>query len=117
MVANMYCYFLLHYMGTEKFIIRKMFEDEADQVFTLVKNGYNEFVKADITEEGTTDFFKTAEDFIYNTPVNHFILVALNENRITGMIDVRDNNHICLFFVNKDFNRIFGDKGRYELSR
>lgn len=81
-----------------------MFEEEANHVFELVKSGFDEFVKPDLTEEGTVEFFEASHSFIHERPDNHFIFVARLENEIIGMIDVRDNSHICLFFVPKEFH-------------
>ncbi len=81
-----------------------MLTEEASQVFKLVKAGFDEFVKPDLTVEGTTEFFQAANGYIFDRPNNHFIFVAYLENEIIGMIDVRDNHHICLFFVDKRFH-------------
>ncbi|MBF0432433.1 MAG: GNAT family N-acetyltransferase [Fibrobacteria bacterium] len=92
-------------MDNEKIDIRKMLVEEASQVFKIVKTGFDHFVKQDLTEEGTKEFFRAAQKFIYDRPDNHFIFVAHSENQIIGMIDIRDDNHICLFFVNKKFQK------------
>lgn len=83
--------------------IQEMNEKERDQVFELVKTGFNEFVKQDLSEDGETEFFRALREFVYTRPDNHFILVARIDDKVIGMIDVRDNNHICLFFVAKEF--------------
>jgi GNAT superfamily N-acetyltransferase len=92
-------------MNMGKITIREMLEKESSKVFELVKAGFDEFVKPDLTEEGTSEFFRAAQNFIFDKPNNHFIFVANFENAIIGMIDVRDNNHICLFFVDKKFQK------------
>ncbi|MGD9212693.1 MAG: GNAT family N-acetyltransferase [Desulfobacteraceae bacterium] len=92
-------------MKIKKIQIREMHTEDADQVFELVKAGFDEFVKPDLTEEGVTEFFRAVQEFIYTRPDNHFIMIARSENKIIGMIDVKDNNHICLFFVAKEFQR------------
>jgi GNAT superfamily N-acetyltransferase len=79
--------------------------DEEGGVFGLVKAGFDEFVLPDVTKEGAKEFFRAAREMIYERPAKHFILVAEAKNRIAGMIDVRNNKHICLFFVAKAFQR------------
>lgn len=81
-----------------------MLEQEENQVMELVTAGFNEFVQQDLTEEGKTEFFRAAHGFIHDRPNNHFIFIARLENAVIGMIDVRDNHHICLFFVDKKFH-------------
>jgi GNAT superfamily N-acetyltransferase len=87
----------------------KMRRGEEGEVFELVKAGFNEYVLPDVTEEGAQEFFRAAREMIYNRPARHFILVAESKSGITGMIDVRDDFHISLFFVKKAFqNRGIG---------
>lgn len=84
---------------------RKMQRGEESRVFELVKSGFDETVLPDVTEEGAKEFFRAAREMIYDQPSTHFILVADLEGAISGMTDVRDNNHICLFFVEKTARR------------
>ncbi len=91
-------------METKKIDIKEMLEKEKDEVFELVKTGFDEFVKQDLTDEGIKEFYRAARSFIHERPHNHFILVAYSEGRIIGMIDVRDYSHICLFFVSGEFH-------------
>jgi GNAT superfamily N-acetyltransferase len=86
-------------------LYREMRDSEKNQVSALVKSGFDKFVLSDVTEEGAEEFFRAAREMIYERPAGHFILVAEAKNRIAGMIDVRNNNHICLFFVAKAFQR------------
>jgi GNAT superfamily N-acetyltransferase len=76
-----------------------MRKGEEDRVFDLVKSGFDEFVLPDLTEEGAKEFFRAAREMIYDRPAGHVILVAQSSGNIVGMIDIRDNSHICLFFV------------------
>lgn len=87
----------------EKIIYRKIRTGEEDEVFNLVKSGFDEYVLSDLTEEGANEFFRAAREMIYDKPTAHFIMVAESKNGIIGMIDIRDNNHICLFFVAREF--------------
>ncbi len=86
-------------------IYRDMLDKDKDQVFALVKASFDEFVFPDVTEEGADEFFRAAREMIYDRPAGHFILVALCKGTLAGMIDVRSNDHICLFFVDRKFNR------------
>lgn len=83
----------------EKITYRKISPGDEDEVFALVKAGFDEYVRPDVTEEGADEFFRAAREMIYGKPASHFIIVAESKSGIAGMIDVRDYNHICLFFV------------------
>ena len=78
---------------------------EEKQVFDLVMAGFHEYVLPDMTEEGKIEFIRAAREFIYERPAAHFILVAESKNDIIGMIDIKGNNHICLFFIASEFHR------------
>lgn len=82
-----------------------MRQGEEDRVFDLVRSGFDEFVLPDLTEEGAKEFFRAAREMVYERPDGHFLLTSRSENDIVGMIDVRDNNHICLFFVARAYQR------------
>ena len=84
-------------------IYRKMRNGEEGRVFELVKAGFDEDVLPDVTEEGAKEFFRAAREIIHDRPMRHFILVSETKSHISGMIAVRDNRHICLFFVLKAF--------------
>lgn len=83
---------------------RKIRAGEEDEVFDLVKAGFDEYVSPDLTEEGINEFFRAAREMIYGKPTAHCIMVAESKNGIVGMIDIKDNNHICLFFIAKEFH-------------
>ncbi len=78
---------------------------EEVRVFDLVKSGFDEFVLPDLTEEGAKEFFRAAREMIYDRPAGHFLLIAKSSSNIVGVIDVRDNSHICLFFVARAYQQ------------
>jgi len=92
-------------MTMENIIYRKMLDDNSNQIFDLVKTSFDEYVRPDLTDEGTKEFFRAVHEMIFDKPVAHFIIVAEFANSIIGMIDIRDNNHVCLFYVAKEFHR------------
>jgi len=93
----------------ENIIYRKIRTGEEDEVFNLVKAGFDEYVLSDLAEEGANEFFRAAREMIYVKPAAHLIMVAESKSGIIGMIDIRDANHICLFFIVKKFqNRGIG---------
>lgn len=72
---------------------------DENKSFSIVEDGFYEFVKRDLTEEGTLEFFRATCEMIFEKPEGHFIFVAECDDDIIGMIDVREQGHVCLFFV------------------
>ena len=73
-----------------------------NEVIQLIKQTFLEFVAPDYDEAGIKNFFKFAED---EDLLKQLVLyAALHNNKITGILAVDDKlNHICLFFIDKDF--------------
>jgi GNAT superfamily N-acetyltransferase len=84
-------------------IIRMMRPGEEDEIHDLVAAVFNEFVGCHYPPEGVREFLdyirpgSLRERFLSN----HFTLVAAQGRALVGVIEVRDENHVCLFFVDK----------------
>jgi GNAT superfamily N-acetyltransferase len=76
---------------------------EEDEISRLILSVFSEFVAPLYPPEGTAEFSRYVgpDDLRKRFLSNHFTLVATAAERIVGMIEVRDENHICLFFVDK----------------
>ncbi|MBN2525861.1 MAG: GNAT family N-acetyltransferase [Deltaproteobacteria bacterium] len=85
--------------------ISEMTPAEQAQTFALVERCFNEYVRCDLTDAGVTEFFRAAREMIFESPSNHFLLVARADDMIVGMCDVGDFHHIRLFFVESSFHR------------
>lgn len=73
-----------------------------NEVIQLIKQTFLEFVAPDYDEAGIKNFFKFAEDVDLLKQLVFY--AALHNDKITGILAVDDKlNHICLFFVDKDF--------------
>lgn len=76
------------------------------EVFKLIKKVYDEFVSKDYMEAGNIFFY----DWIQPSKIaerqqnRRNILVAIDEDKMVGMIEIRDNNHISLLFVDKEYH-------------
>ncbi len=97
--------------GKADITCRNMCFGEEDLVFDLVKTGFDEYILHDVTEEGAKEFLRAAREMIYDRPAGHFILVSESRGVVSGMIDVRNNSHLCLFFVAREFQRKGVGKG------
>jgi len=88
---------------TIKIINYKIGDEE--ELSNLIKRVYDEFVAPDYSEEGNKFFtnFIVAKNFILRyKQKNNIILIAEVNNCKVGMIEIRDNNHISLLFVEKE---------------
>jgi GNAT superfamily N-acetyltransferase len=78
---------------------RDMTADEAEAALALVMRSFDKFVRPDFSDEGAQEFARSAREFIVARPPGHHICVAERAGRLVGVIDVRDESHVCLFFV------------------
>jgi GNAT superfamily N-acetyltransferase len=76
---------------------------EEQEVFRLVERGFDEFVRDDCTPEGVAEFMRATRSMVFDRPPRHFLMVAESDGRIVGMIDVKGDSHICLFFVDSGY--------------
>ncbi|HII06977.1 MAG TPA: GNAT family N-acetyltransferase [Methanotrichaceae archaeon] len=84
---------------------RLMKRGEEAEVCDLVIRVFDEFVAPQFSREGVQEFYNYADPhlFIRRSQWNHFVLIAAAQKEIDGMIEVRDDGHITLFFVDKRF--------------
>ena len=85
----------------------EMKEEELKETLELVKRIFDEFEAPDYTDEGVTNFYKfIAYDSILAHIKNNFkIFVAKAEDKIIGMICIRDFSHIAMLFVDKKYHK------------
>jgi len=74
---------------------------EEAKVCDLVAEAFNEFIAPGYTDEGVLRFYMYAnpETMAERQGLDHFCMVAELDGRIIGMIEMRNCNHISLFFV------------------
>ncbi len=88
--------------------IRFADQDEWEEAIGLAWKTFLEFEASDYTEEGIKSF----EDFITNSSVKQMFIMgvyqmmaAYDKGKIVGMITLRNEMHISLLFVDKDYHR------------
>jgi len=84
-------------------VCRAMRPDEMQEVSRVILGSFEEFIAPESTEHGREEFRRYVEPtaLAQRIRADHFILVADVDGRIGGMIEVRQNNHIALLFVDK----------------
>jgi GNAT superfamily N-acetyltransferase len=78
---------------------RLMKPGEEEKAFAMIDRGFNAYVRDDFTSEGVEEFYRAIRIMVFERPSNHFIVVAESNTQIVGMIDVKENHHISIFFV------------------
>jgi len=71
----------------------------------LIRKVYDEFVVPDYTDEGNCVFYEwiAPEKIAERQQKSKSLFVAKANDVIVGMIEIRDNHHISLLFVDKAF--------------
>lgn len=88
--------------------IRSAYRNEWDDAMALAWKTFMQFEADGYTTEGIKNF----ENFITDTTLYRMFVmgayqmfVALDHNRIIGMITLRDSSHISLLFVDEKYHR------------
>ena len=82
---------------------RPMRVDEAPAVSEMVIAAFDEFIAPDYGPDGIAEFhqFAGADALVARMTENHFVRVAVAGSAPVGMIEIRENNHVALLFVDK----------------
>jgi ribosomal protein S18 acetylase RimI-like enzyme len=88
-------------------IYRSMNPNEVSDVSGLVSCVFNEFVAPEYSLEGIQEFQRYIQPaaFLARLQANHFSLISVVRDKIVGMIEVRNHDHISLLFVAPEFHR------------
>ena len=80
---------------------------EEKAVCELVARVWDEFVAPQCSQEGLQEFMRyVAPELLRNrSESDHFVLLAVLEDELVGMVEVRQNRHLSLLFVDKAFQR------------
>ena len=83
----------------DEILCRLIRRGEEEETYSMIERGFNAFVRDDFSKEGVDEFHRAIRDMVFNHPLGHFIMVAESPDGIVGMIDVKDDCHISIFFV------------------
>ena len=81
---------------------------EIEEVSLLIRELFDEFIGFDYRQKGKDTFLDYIDpENIKNRfdKENHQFIIAKDENKIIGIIEVRDFNHISLLFVDKSYHQ------------
>lgn len=74
-------------------------------IYRLIRKVFDEFVAIDYSDEGNRFFYDWIEPskIAQRQQKQRTILCAMAGSTIVGIIETRDNNHIALLFVDKEY--------------
>jgi GNAT superfamily N-acetyltransferase len=87
--------------------------------FNLVEKVFHEFVASDYSSEGIETFFRLVNVAYIESLAsrNGFIYGAFIDDRLVGVLAVRDRNYISLFFIDSDFQGMGIGRKLFEVIR
>ena len=82
-----------------------MTADEAPAVAAMVIAAFDEFIAPDYTAEGIAEFheFAAPDALVDRMAQDHFVRIAVAEGAPVGMVEIRQNNHVALLFVDRAY--------------
>jgi len=86
---------------------RVMQTEDAGNVSVLVNSVFDTYIAPQYTPQGKSEFRKYTESeaFLERIDQGHFVIIAVREDVLVGMIEMRENNHVSLLFVAEAFQR------------
>jgi len=87
-------------------LIREMNFNDISSVTELIKEVFDEFMSGDYTKEGIKNFYEfiSPPSLRERLSSGNRFFIAENGDIIAGVIEVRDNSHIALFYVKRTFH-------------
>ncbi len=84
---------------------RPMRAEEAPVVSAMVIAAFDEFIAPDYGPQGVAEFhdFAASDAIVARMAKDHFVRVAVVGDAPVGMIEIRQNNHVALLFVDKAY--------------
>jgi ribosomal protein S18 acetylase RimI-like enzyme len=81
---------------------------EESEVFDLIFRTFSEFIAPHYSRAGILAFLKYIRpgSLLERLQKEHFVLLAIAQRKIIGIIEVRGNRHISLLFVDKQFQKM-----------
>lgn len=89
-------------------LYRRMKQGEEPLVFAFISSVFQQFVAPEFSQQGIDEFMNYIQPDALEGQLkgSHFAFVAVLNSEIIGIIEVRDFNHVALFFVASQFQRI-----------
>ena len=87
-------------------LIREVTPSDIPAYSALIRSVYDEFVAPDYPEEGNRTFYEFIDEAACRARLDagNFMICAEADGKIVGAHEIRNGNHIALFFVAKDYH-------------
>ncbi len=94
-------------MNPASITVRPMLPGEEEQVSDLILRLFQEFVGHEYSQEGQERFtaYVAPAAMRQRSEHDHFMLVAINDEEVVGVIEIRQARHLSLLFVDQRFQR------------
>lgn len=88
-------------------VYRPMTPDDAEAVSRLILDAFAQFIAEEYADEGRAEFTRYVQGtaLVDRSRSNHFVLMAMAGEKPAGVIELRDNDHVSLLFVDSGFLR------------
>ena len=89
-------------------VFREPHSAEEDIVCKIVIDSFNEFIAPGYSSEGISEFNNYVQADVLRKRLRNgsYSFVAIDKDRIVGVIEVRDINHISLLFVKNEYHKM-----------
>ena len=86
--------------------ISPMMPGDETEISELVRKVFEEFVGPEFSREGRRQFMSHADPERMRSDFykGNTLLVARQSGKIRGVLEIRDNSHICMLFVDRHFH-------------
>ena len=84
---------------------RAMEPGEEAVVVDLVLRCFDEFVAPGYVQEGVDEFHRFARALPHRQGADHLVLVAADGDELGGMIEMFEDRHVAMLFVDRTFQR------------
>ncbi|MEL6221928.1 MAG: GNAT family N-acetyltransferase [Cyanobacteria bacterium J06627_8] len=80
---------------------RTLSTKDIPEVSKLVARVFNEFIAPEYSSEGVQEFHRYIQPSALRARIqtNHFSLIRLEQDKVVGVIEMRDHHHVSLLFV------------------
>ncbi len=87
-------------------MIEDFIPGQEEALSPMIQKIFDEFIGGEYSREGKETFRRFIDSSALRERFEggNIILVARKEERIIGIIEIRDMSHVCLFFVDSDFH-------------
>ena len=88
-------------------VYRLMERADVESVSRLILDSFTEFIADEYSDEGRAEFSRYTQPaaIVERTNANHFVLLAVEAHKVVAAIEIRDNDHVALMFVDVKFQR------------